>query len=119
MRVDSMDEYKSLIDGLVERSSSTKAEWVKNGQFPNTTENEAINKVLSSLSSEQKNVIAALINNAKSSGIHDTLAYLSELQNLNNLKISINQEELPIEPFGTELNFDYAARQSGDEWPEL
>ncbi|MBO9492473.1 hypothetical protein J7384_19155 [Endozoicomonas sp. G2_1] len=115
----SMDEYKSLIDELVERSSSTKAEWVKKGQFPNTAENEAINKVLSSLSTEQRNVIADLVNDAKSSGVHDTLAYLSELQNLNNLKISINQSELPVEPFGTELNFDYTARQPGDEWPEL
>ena len=117
--MDAMDEYKSLIDELVERSSSTKADWIKAGQFPNTAENEAINKVLSSLSSEQKNVIADLVNDAKSSGIHDTLAYLSELQNLNNLKISINQSELPVEPFGTELNFDYIARQSGGEWPGL
>ncbi len=117
--MNSLDEYKSMIDELVERSGSTKAEWVKKGQFPETAANETINKVLSSLSPEQKSVIAALINDAKSSGIHDTLAYLSELQNLNDLKISINQIELPVEPFGTELNFDYIARQSGDEWPEL
>jgi len=117
--VNSLDEYKSMIDELVERSSSTKAEWVKRGQFPEAAENETINKVLSSLSSEQKSVIAALINDAKSSGVHDALAYFSELQNLNSLKISINQIELPVEPFGTELNFDYIARQSGDEWPEL
>ncbi len=117
--MNSLDEYKSMIDELVERSGSTKAEWVQKGQFPETVENETINKVLSGLSSEQKSVIAALINDAKSSGVHDTLAYLSELQNLNDLRISINQIELPVEPFGTELNFDYIARQSGDEWPEL
>ena len=117
--MNSLDEYKSLIDELVERSSSVKAGWVKKGKFPVTYENEKINSELSSLSSEQKNVIADLINDAKSSGVHDTLVYLSEIQNFNNLKISINKTELPVEPFGTELNFDYVARQSGEEWPEL
>jgi len=108
-----------MIDQLVDRSSSAKAEWVKKGLFPETEGNESINRVLSSLTSEQKSVIAALINDAKSSGIHDALAYFSELQNLSNLKMSINKSELPIEPFGSELNFDYVARLSGDEWPEL
>jgi hypothetical protein len=117
--VNSLDEYKLMIDQLVDRSSSAKAEWVKKGLFPEIPENDSINRVLSSFTSEQKNAIAALINDAKSSGIHDTLAYFSELQSLSNLKISINKCELPIEPFGSELNFDYVARHSGDEWPEL
>lgn len=116
--VNSLDEYKSMIDELVKRSRSVKSEWVKKGQFPATSENEEINNLLVSLSTEQKNLIARLINETKSSGIHDTLAYFSELQHLSNLTISINGKELPNQPFGTELNFDYCARQSGDDWPE-
>jgi hypothetical protein len=117
--VNSLEEYRSLIDQLVDRSESAKARWVLDGQFPATDDNESINEVLSGLTPKQKTVMASLINDAKSSGIHDTLALFSELQNLSNLKISINESELPIEPFGTELNFDYVARKSGDEWPEL
>ncbi|WP_419789940.1 DUF6547 family protein, partial [Shewanella xiamenensis] len=52
--MNSLDEYKTMIDELVQRSRSVKSEWVKKGQFPVTSENEEINNLLASLSTEQK-----------------------------------------------------------------
>jgi hypothetical protein len=110
----SLEEYKSLIDKLVEASESMLA-----SKLLSTFENRQVPSELQSLTSEQKIAIAQLLNEAKSSGIHDALVVLSELQNLSNLKIEVNGHGLPTEPFGTELNFDYIARLEKEEWPVL
>ena len=32
--------------------------------------------------------------------------------------IDFNGNKLPVEPFGTALNFDFVARSEGDAWPK-
>ena len=117
--MESLDDYKAIIDDLVKISESVPAQWCIRGAYPDTTENSSINKLLSSLSEDQRKVIALMLSNAKSSGIHDTLAYFSEKQNIDGLVFTLNGRPVPTEPFGTELKYDYIARKAGDSWPKL
>lgn len=110
----SLEEYKTLIDKFVSASTSPLAEKLRQNTF---SEEEKINHALLALTPEQKAIVADLLDNARINGIHATLAILSEMQNLQAMKITINEQELPIEPFGTELHFDYIARKAGDDWP--
>jgi hypothetical protein len=68
---------------------------------------------LASLTEAQRNEIALIVQEAKESGIHDLLSLLNESSALKYKGV-----ELPQEPFGTELHFDFVARAEGDQWPE-
>ena len=117
--MESLDGYKVIIDDLVTISESVPAQWCIRGTYPDTDENSSINKLLASLSEDQRKVIALMLSDAKSSGIHDALAYFSEKQNTDGLVFILNGRTVPTEPFGTELNYDYIARKAGDSWPKL
>jgi hypothetical protein len=108
-----LEKYKEFIDVVVSIKEAATSAWVRNGTYPNTKENEHRNKVLSSLSQTQREEIAKVIQEAKESGIHDLLAFLNQES-----AITYKGTNLPKEPFGTELNYDFVARSEGDEWPE-
>ena len=112
-----IEEYKSFIDALVGIKSSAAAQWVTGKGFPDVPGNEQINQLLSSLTSQQKEILASMLQGAKEAGIHDTLAYLNEQMSFGNIVIIKNGVSLPVEPFDTELHFDWVARSEGDEWP--
>jgi len=114
-----IEEYKQLIDDIVNLKDSAVATWVQEKGFPDISDNKKKNEILNSLTLEQKQFVAELINDAKSSGIHDVLVYLNEQQLNEDLKIIKNNVELPTEPFGTEMNFDFIARTEEDDWPVL
>lgn len=113
-----LKEYKSFIDELAERKASSVSSWVTGKGFPTIPGNEEKNALLSTLSNEQKNVLSKIIQESKESGIHDTLVYLNELMVSGELVLIKNGTKLPIEPFGTEMHFDWVARAEGDEWPK-
>ena len=115
----SLEEYKSFIDDLVKVSHSVVADWVVENGFPDAKENQIKNEFVKSLTPYQKEVLSTLILEAKESGVHDTLAYLSEQQSNNDLTIIKGNQPLPVEPFGTEMNYDFVARIEEDEWPSL
>ncbi|MFP3354673.1 DUF6547 family protein, partial [Pseudoalteromonas sp. SIMBA_153] len=83
-------EYKSFIDALVGIKSSIAAQWVTGKGFPDEPGNEKINQLLSSLTSQQKEVLASMLQRVKESGIHDTLAYLNEKMACGNIVITKN-----------------------------
>lgn len=112
-----VEEYKSFVDALVDLKGSAAAQWVTGKGFPDVPGNEHINQFLSSLNSQQKEVLASMLQGAKESGIHDSLTYLNDQMVLGNIEINKNGVKLPVEPFGTELYFDWVARSKGDEWP--
>jgi len=58
-----------------------------------------------------------MIQQARDGGIHDTLVYLSEQVDLDNLKLIKDDVELAVEPYGTTMYWDWIARSEGDEWP--
>lgn len=72
-----LELYKAFIDGLVERKDSMMALWVKGDGFPKTEDNKAKNELLATLTPEQKDVLAEMLQDEHIAGIHDTgLIYL-------------------------------------------
>jgi len=113
-----LQKYQSLIDELVERKGCVLARRVKNGDlWLETAEKAKFNGLIKSLSEEQRQQVSELLQDAREGGIHDTLVVLSEKMNLENLKLVQGGEELPHEPYGSELYFDWVARAEGDNWP--
>ncbi|MGC5328751.1 DUF6547 family protein [Brevibacillus sp. SYSU BS000544] len=113
-----IDEYKQLIDDLVVIRPSVLVRWVKEKGWPETPENEKINQFLSSLTHDQKEILADIVQQARDGGIHDVLVKLNDKISIDDYRITVNGEELPVEPFGTQLYFDWTCRSEGDDWPE-
>ena len=105
--------YKDFIDAAVSIKKAAPAEWVLKGSYPDTPANKKRNEVISSLTHKQRQEVAEMIQDAKESGIHDILAMISDTSD-----IRFRGVELPKEPFGTELYFDFVARSEGDSWPD-
>jgi hypothetical protein len=108
-----VEAYKSFIDDVVEIKESVKSTWVGNGSYPDVSANKKRNEILASLSKEQRNEIAKIVQESNESGIHDLLALLND-----KATIEYNGVKLAKEPFGTELHFDFVARSEGDAWPK-
>ena len=114
-----LSEYKKFVDDLVQRQPSVTARVIRHqGRLHPPELNEGANRFLAQLSSEQKEVVAQLIQQGRDGGIHDALAYLTDAINLEGLRLSRKGVELAVEPYGTEMYFDWLARLAGDDWPE-
>ncbi len=113
-----LHEYKKFIDDLVSRRSCVLARWVTDLGWPKLPENEKFNKLLADLTPEQRETAAEMVQRARDGGIGDTLAYLSEEINLEGLRLSRNGVEFAMEPYGTEMDYDWICRLHGKPWPE-
>jgi hypothetical protein len=110
--------YEQIVDALVEQRESITAERFRAANpWPATAAKAKFNFLLQSLSEEQRLLLSELLQSERDSGIHDALAALSELMNLEGLRFSAHGQELPHEPYGTEIHFDWLARSAGDPWP--
>lgn len=112
-----LELYKAFIDGLVERKDSMTALWVKGDGFPKTEDNQAKNELLAALTPEQKGVLAEMLQDEHIAGIHDTLAYINEMMDLEGLELHQDGESYPNDYFES-LHYDFISRCDGDEWPE-
>lgn len=110
--------YKNFIDGLAKIRICILRKWIKGNGWPKLPENEEINKFLSELSQNQKETLADIVQQARDGGIHDVLSYINDEINMNNLRIYKNNVEFAIEPYGTEMHYDWVCRANGDNWPE-
>jgi hypothetical protein len=110
--------WQSFVDELVSRREGVEGLWIKEKGWPDLPENQEINQLLSRLTPQEKDVLAGIAQQARDGGIHDTLVVLDERMNLNGLRISQDGVEMAVEPYGTELFWDWVARCAGDEWPE-
>ncbi|UFH60244.1 DUF6547 family protein [Sulfurovum mangrovi] len=116
-----INEYKRFIDDMVKLRPCISAEWVLEGrrwpEVNNDPNDIAINQFVDSLSPEHKKVLAYMLNSAFDSGIHDVLAYFNE-ESMEGLRICKNGTELPLEPFDTEMHYDFICRSESDQWPD-
>ena len=94
-----LELYKAFIDGLVERKDSVTARWVKGDGFPKTEDNKAKNELLAALTLEQKGVLAEMLQDEHIAGIHDTLAYINEMMDLEGLELHQDGESYPNDYF--------------------
>ena len=106
--------YKSFIDGLVARKNCVDAKRILGKGYPNNKENQAYNELLASLTTEQKEVLAMLVQKARLGGIHDTLAYMNEMMDCDGLVLSQNGETFPYDEFES-MHYDFICRCEGDE----
>ena len=113
-----LEIYKNFIDGLVKIRKCMLVNRIMERGWPKLPENDKINNLLSELTSEQKIILSEIVQNARDGGIHDVLAYLNDEINLKGLSITKYGVDIAIEPFGTQLNYDWVCRREGDEWPE-
>ena len=114
-----LTKYKSLIDALVERKECLLAQRVREGDlWPERAAHSRFNQIVEMLSQEQRALLGDLLQSARDGGIHDALVVLSEKANLENLRLVQGGEELPHEPYGTEIYYDWCARADGDDWPK-
>ncbi|HZK80972.1 MAG TPA: DUF6547 family protein [Humisphaera sp.] len=110
--------WKTFVDGLVSKRIGVDGEWIRRKGWPDLPENLEINKLLSGLTPEQKEVLATIAQRARDGGIHDALVFLNERMNLKGLRIVEGGVEMAVEPYGTELFWDWVARSNGSPWPE-
>ncbi len=112
-----LELYKSFIDGLVSIKDGVLVKWILEKGYPDTAENKDINELLSSLSEDQKKVLAKLATQARIGGIHDTLAYMNEKMDMDGLVLSQDGMQLPYDAFDS-MYYDFISRCEGEEWPE-
>ena len=110
-------EYQQFIDALVKIRPAVEARWATGKGWPKQPKNATINQLLSHLSSNEKDALAQIIQQARDGGIHDVLAYLQDQINLAGLRLARNEIELAIQPYGTEMYYDWVCRGEGDDWP--
>ena len=112
-----LELYKSFIDGLVEQKDSVDSRRILGNGFPDTEENKPYNELINSLTSEQKEVLAQLVQKSREGGIHDTLAYMNEMMDCDGLVLSQDGETFIYDEFDS-MHYDFISRCEGDEWPE-
>ena len=114
-----LDDYKRFIDAVAALGPSVNARWVREKRgWPDLPDNKPINTFLATLSDEHRAVLARLMESAYDAGIHRLLAFLTDEIALDGLRLTRNGRELPVQPFGSELYYDWVCRRAGDEWPD-
>lgn len=114
-----LDAYKSFIDEMVELREDVSAQWVREKRsWPDMPENKPINDFVSALDDSGREVLARMLQDSRDGGIHDVLGYLNEGMAMENLRLIIDGNELPCEPLGSEMHYDWSCRKEGDDWPE-
>ncbi|MEO1201445.1 MAG: DUF6547 family protein [Pseudomonadota bacterium] len=113
-----LNAYKKLIDSVAAISDDdTQANRIDdNRQSTDPASDESL--LIDRLSAEERATLIEMLKRSRRSGIHDTLAQLNELILLDGLRLVSSGAELPVEPFGSGLFFDWECRRNGDDWPE-
>lgn len=112
-----LERYKAFIDGLAARKDAVETAWIRGNGYPQIDDNREINQFLGSLTPEQKEIVAGMVQSARISGMHDTLAYINERMDCDGLALSQEGDDYPYDHFDS-MHFDFICRCEGDEWAE-
>ena len=110
--------YKEIVDGLTKLSKGVHRVWVKERGWPDLPENKNINEFIERLSDSDKDILVQLLEQARHSGIHDTLVYINDRMAINGLEFVEEGVKMSFQPFDTELYYDWVCRSEGDSWPD-
>jgi hypothetical protein len=113
-----LEDYKALIDGLVTVRTGVVSGWVRKGAFPATPEYAKVKSLCAALKEEEREAIAKLVEQAREGGIHDALVFLHDRMMIDGVRLTKGGRELPVEPFDTQLYYDWMCRAMGDSWPD-
>ena len=73
--------------------------------------------LFAALTPAQREVLAEILQDEHIAGIHDALAYINEMMDLDGLELYQDGESYPNDYFES-LHYDFISRCDGDEWPE-
>jgi hypothetical protein len=113
--------YKKFIDGLVQSLCGTERqirEWSDSKPKPYVT-HEHFDRLMAQFSEEQRQAIAELVHDAYVEGKFEVLRHLSDTIYFEKVRLSLNGNEIPVEPFGMTMYQDWVGRVSGEYvWPD-
>jgi len=112
--------YQKIIDQLVgeTRLGSVYAKRVSDNMlFPVESENSTFNELLSSLSERQRQLLSQLLQDERTSSIHDVLAMLSWWVDCHGVGLTLNGQTIPVDYSGMGLHGDYIGRCEDWAWP--
>lgn len=118
-----LQEYQAFIDGLLEwPRHSVIARWAREwGNRPlgsTYVTPPDFDAKMRPFTHEQRQIMAELLQKEHEAGIHAFLAYLTDKINGEGLRIYRNDVPLAIEPYGSEMYYDWVCRCHGSGWPE-
>ncbi|MFD1987119.1 DUF6547 family protein [Mesorhizobium newzealandense] len=120
--------YQKFIDEFVELAGSEviAGRIRKNGHSEHTNPDdlpldlreETRKAFLLSLTDSNREIVAQLIEEARSSAVHDLLSKIEEMHTRGGLDLIVDGYRLPKDPFWGSMHMDYICRRAGDPWPE-
>lgn len=113
---DPIKEYKRFIDGLAGISRSIEARRIQAGEWHKSPppDQAKYNILLEHLSQEQRELTAEIVQHTREAAIHDVLVLMTDRK----YRIQSGEIQLAVEPFYTEMFYDFVARCAGDTWPD-
>jgi hypothetical protein len=119
---DPAEVYKAIIDDCVKYASDTGADRIRAGwplspNHPGAPEDLLVN----SLSPDQRETLARMLDEARSGGVHDLLARLTWWMEAQELRWTWRGQPVPVDWSGTGLHGDYIGRLATEdrwEWPD-
>jgi hypothetical protein len=110
-------EYKAFIDGLVDlaHQDSPAANAIRHGvlyQSPGP-EDGKYNQFVAELSSAQRELLAAIVQNERQA----TIAHVLRFVDWKEYRLSRGAISLAVNPFAENF-YDYTCRMEGDTWPD-
>ena len=114
-------EHKALIEGMVARTPSPGAYLVRTESlFSKAKTHKHLNDLVAKLTTDERELLAQMLEHEKSDGIFQALVHISEACTLGGLKLVKDGMEIPPEPFGYTLFEEYITllHETGD-WSSM
>ncbi len=117
---DAKGVYKAIIDELVDDTHQGVGERliVEEGIWSNAKDQDDGNRLVRSLSDDQRKTLAQMINQARIGAIHDILANLTWWFECRDVGMTFRGDPMPYELSGMGLHGDFIGRLDGWKWPE-
>lgn len=113
-----IEAYKRIIDGLVADTPSLSARMVVDvGIFSRSVGAEALNELVRSLTSDQRLVLAMMLEHERKTAIFDVLAALTWWIDCRGLTFQYGNEPMPVQLSGEGMHGDYIGRLDDWQWP--
>jgi hypothetical protein len=114
-----LDAYTALIDQLVSetRVLGSGHRVAQSGTYSNAPAHRDYNRFIQSLSPEQRELLARMLQEERDSTIHDVLAVLSWWIEAREVGLTFRGKSMPVDLSGMGLHGDYVGRRDGWDWP--
>ena len=109
--------YTSIIDQLV-KESVLPADRLQNGIYSKAPDHGKFNNFIATLNSEQRTLLAEMLNSEHIDAVHGVLATLTWWIVCHDVTWNYKGEEMPVDISGMGLHGDYVGRLADWEWPE-